>query len=550
MRASASVEFSIQATGRLARTYHDSQHDDPIPDVLSDEAMRAIQALSQRLTKLRQQLAGARQQEEQVAALREARRCRYDSLMDRREQAAAELEQTRGEYLEVSRQEKEVKKQVETSERHLEAAQDQQERCLTRAQYEPLKQEFDRLRSQLVEARCEGEEIRAKIAREQKRAEAKQNEKQRAKDMSEEQEEASRDELEAQSLSHRRHVGPSLEKHKVLRAERCACLLEQREQLEQHMKRCSDQSLTLEARMECVRARNRQLEVSLRRSQEADDREFAGMREDGRRRAQQIRLLSDLLRVPLSDQPPRAVLQSCAVPAEFSLERASRAMYARKCIEDAAAKGRELECRKSEGIHTLMQTPAPGCAQLGDMGVARDAMCELVEPRSQASSSSCQEANHQLISGDACGSWEDTWLAISTSDIHNFEVSLHDEEYDIAQPTSVTVVGHSYDFNHASEPEMVSDAVLVYNPRTQSSHHEGAAAPGMTAQHQRIQQLQKLTEGWDTGLSGDSWSVGSGGTRSGDSLSTDLYGPLMSLQEESLGSAWSETCSDGEDTAE
>jgi len=545
--SSASASRLVHSPSQL------SQLEDPIPEALSDEAMRVIQALSHRLSKLKQQLVGARRQQEQAAALLEERGHRCGILLDRREQAAAELQQTRSECLEVSRQEKEIHDQIDTSERELVAIQaNQQERCVPQVDFELLNKELQDLISQLAETRNEGDEFRGQIAREHRKAATKQQQRQSAKEMSEEQEAAERDEVAVRLHSQRRQAGPSVEKQKVLRAERCALLSEQREQLEQATKQASEHSLALEERMESVRMRNRQVEAAMRRSQETDEREITQMREEARRRSQQIKVLSDLLRGPLADPPPhRSEPQAPAVMLESSLEQATRSMYFRNCVQDAAAKDKLKATCKSAG----RQAPSPSRVQLS----ARDEE-DLGSLMRESRFESCQPDEQPFAGyGHARGT-------------HNYEVTLHDEddhEVPSQSPVSTECLDQKFDFleTHMPEPEMVSDAVLVYNPSggvvsqggggsasgswgdctlpeqwqrdTQSSCT--TAAPTMTAQQERILQLQKLTEGWDmSGLTGDAWSVGSGGTRSGDSLSTDLSGPLMSLQEESLGSACSE----------
>jgi hypothetical protein len=88
------------------------------------------------------------------------------------------------------------------------------------------------------------------------------------------------------------------DKDTKIQAERVSRLCDQKERLEQEYNSLFRQNVGLEQRMETLRSRNRQLEVQQRKQRAADEEQEAKLEPQLRKQAHQLRVLTDLLRLP------------------------------------------------------------------------------------------------------------------------------------------------------------------------------------------------------------------------------------------------------------
>jgi hypothetical protein len=165
-----------------------------------------------------------------------------------------------------------------------------------------IREELDRLRTQLAEAQEEGQGLRARVE------EVKESRRRRSQKIAVNHLEA---DIKRQSQGHLRAARMSVAKNlsakavqdqkgtdSKLQADKLSQLSEQKSQLETDLQAICKQNFSLEQRMEVLRNRNRQLEIQLKKQHTADDDKEAMLREDLKKLVQRLKILSDVMQNP------------------------------------------------------------------------------------------------------------------------------------------------------------------------------------------------------------------------------------------------------------
>jgi len=479
---------------------------------VSDEAMRVIQAMWAKLCRLKQQIAEASVAEEQAAALAEERKARCAAYAEHRQQASSELGRFMLENRERQKYEQRLLEQVEASQGELAAIRlHQDQRCVPRADYSALQAELRLLVAQHSEVCEEGDDLRAQLAKDEKRLRAEADkvvENRRATLL---QDAADREEVLARLGSLQKKAAREREQ----RAQRNEELGERNRQAEQELSRAAGQKVELEKRAEALRLHNEQLAQTLKRSQEAQDRDLAEFRDELRRRNQQIKVLSDLLMGPLSEVQPNS--GRCITEAGLAEPNRGSAYLDARRRDSGPATGSTRTTRGAWRTAALSSSP----------GSTVEAVAE-----------DSPEFSRQCIGSHAVPATH----VVTLHDLGDLDAEVSADgttcDFNAVQETRGGPEQANCEVNQAMDPA----AVLIYNPqggqsvgsasadeagicespekRQTSTPVEPATRPSL--QQERNQRLKQFTEGW--------------GRVSGTTLSTDLSGPLLPLEEHSMSS--------------
>lgn len=510
--AGAMSEAIQGKTARLMRNQpavaqSQSQRDRPAP--VSDGALRVIQSLSAKLFRLKQEIAEATSVEEQAAVHAEERKVRCTAFAEHRQQASAELERLRGEHRESLQYEQRLVEQTESSQAKLSSIHLHQERrCVPRVDYTAVKTEYNRLITQHSKACEEGDNLRAQIAKEEKKLQDESSKVVAQRRMTERQDASDR----AEVLARLESLQKKSARERSERVERYGEIGEKNRQAESELSCHASKIMDLEQRSEASRLQNVQLEKTLKITQEAEEKDLAELRDELRRRNQQIKVLSDLLLGPLSEVQPN----SGRVLTEAGLVEPNQGVYS--------------EARK-HAKGGVSASAAAGCGRTTRGSCRTAAVLPGIGPHDGAS-----------VSSDSFAYSSQPCTPTIAGVVPTHVVTLHDG-FEVHSPISADGTKFGLDAVHENGVHQSSgSALLIYNPQgdavTDSTSQEMTVAasaddtipekrqtstPGPVEQVTRPDiGLKQFTEGW--------------GRVSGTTLSTDLSGPLLHLEDHSLSS--------------
>eukprot|EP00928_Gymnodinium_smaydae_P016730 TRINITY_DN16323_c0_g2_i1.p1 TRINITY_DN16323_c0_g2~~TRINITY_DN16323_c0_g2_i1.p1 ORF type:complete len:561 (+),score=136.00 TRINITY_DN16323_c0_g2_i1:47-1729(+) len=272
----------------------------PADGVLSDEAVRIVQALNAKLQRARKLLRDAEAQADRVAASAEESATRCGSHLERQRQASSaleELQESRDRELERQRS---LEEHLAASQAALGTARAYRARLVPGGEHAALQEELLLTLRRGEEAAAQSESLRNEIAKaEAKQCRREQRLLEKAK-LEEERQRALRavkdDRRSAARRISERAMQTQRDRFSAQQIERAAALRSRKEHLEIELQDCSRRNAEREGMLETLRARNKQLEAQERRQRAQAEHREAQMREELRGRAHQVRLLSSLFK--------------------------------------------------------------------------------------------------------------------------------------------------------------------------------------------------------------------------------------------------------------
>lgn len=274
---------------------------------LSEDAMRVIQALQAKLQRTQQQLRDSERNAERSLAMMAEKVSKCEALSDRQQKVSKMVEKLEKERDQDLQQQQLLEEQLQETRGQLDAARNLRDGLVSREECDAVRRELDTLMSQLHSAQHESQELKRRLAdaehAQHVRAEARSVnvatatvvQRHDSLDRAARMAEAKRKSLTA--------VNQQKDRDMRQQTERVAQLSEMKEHLDQEFQRSCKHNAELEQRMEQLRTRNKQLEAQQRRVRELHEAQERDLRVELRRRSQQIKVLTDLLRDGMGDAP-------------------------------------------------------------------------------------------------------------------------------------------------------------------------------------------------------------------------------------------------------
>lgn len=268
---------------------------------LSEEGIRIIQALQQRLQRARGQLRAAEAAGARVVVAAEERTALSHSLNDRQNQVTTNVDCISRSHDQALAREAELESQLQSLTEEIAAAKAYSESLVSQEEDSALSAQLESLTQHLEAAVQEDRGLRRQI----EEVEAAQRRRVRAR-LKRDKEEAERREIDANAAFHGRRiearrvseraVAEQRGRYSFQQVDKVAQLRCQKESVELELRKTSSQNADLERQLEAMRARNRQLEAQERRVRQELEQQEQVFRTELRKRAQQNRVLMDLMR--------------------------------------------------------------------------------------------------------------------------------------------------------------------------------------------------------------------------------------------------------------
>jgi len=268
---------------------------------LSEEGIRIIQALQQRLQRARGQLRAAEAAGARVVVAAEERTALSHSLNDRQNQVTTNEDCISRSHDQALAREAELESQLQSLTEEIAAAKAYSESLVSQEEDSALSAQLESLTQHLEAAVQEDRGLRRQI----EEVEAAQRRRVRAR-LKRDKEEAERREIDANAAFHGRRiearrvseraVAEQRGRYSFQQVDKVAQLRCQKESVELELRKTSSQNADLERQLEAMRARNRQLEAQERRVRQELEQQEQVFRTELRKRAQQNRVLMDLMR--------------------------------------------------------------------------------------------------------------------------------------------------------------------------------------------------------------------------------------------------------------
>lgn len=369
--------------------------------LLSDEGMKTIHALHQELQRVTWHLRDAEEVAGQRLVSAEEQTAKANGHASRQQEVAHTLRRVEQEHEEELQHTALLRKHLEMAQQELSHARARQARLVPGEAFDALREEIRRLKAQTAEAEEEGGRLRARITEVE---ETTRRRAQRqvcnlrdsdAKRLSPGHARASR--MSEAKLSSSRAMQEQKEKDTKIQAERISRLCENKERLEQEYSVLFKQNVSLEQRMDTLRSRNRQLEAQQRKQRAAAEEQEAKLQAQKRKQEHQLKVLTDLLRLP-PDATGNSDREYCLAESGGASTAASAGSISASTLRSTSAHARSAGAISEPGLGVVKSSDGSMSPSLSQVATT------VIGDQLQSASSTCAE---NVVAGVVDDSFDD-----------------------------------------------------------------------------------------------------------------------------------------------